>query len=158
VTIIRKIACCPECGALLFKARSVPDLRRFFAVLRKTYDNWPHAVDFQPDSEDHLRGYLLVQAGHRHVEFLPYPEGCDNQAVKALFRMAVEAAFAAMDRRRSHAELRVSQSGVEVITPRSIAFEALTQKEWGPIRESVEAVIERVLSVPIEILLTSKAA
>jgi hypothetical protein len=72
--------------------------------------------------------------------------------------MAVESTLAAVDRRRSYTELRVSAGGVEIITPKSIAFAAVGQKEFNRIREEVEHVIEDAVGVSANELLTARVA
>ena len=57
---------CPHCGCdvtLKDKKRSTPQLRRFFAVIRHAFANWPHSHAFQPKTAEHLRYWLEVQAG-----------------------------------------------------------------------------------------------
>ena len=150
---------CPECGCVLTKPRSLPDHRRFFGLVQKAYEHWPHAQDYQPPSAEHLRAYLLVAAGYHDTEFIAMPEEClGSPAIMALFRSAVEATHAAMSRRRGYSLTRVSAGGIEILTPRSINFETLSQKEFGPIREAVEEIITGVVGVSADQLLRERAA
>jgi hypothetical protein len=155
---VRKISRCPDCGAIL-RGRSLPDMRRFFGVLRKAYQNWPELHEFQPSSEEELRAWCLVRAKYLEVEHVAYPEFAhDDPHIKKIFRLAVEGSFAAIHRRRGYAELRVTAAGIDIITPRSIAFASLSQKEFNPVRDEVEAVIEDALGVTAEQLLQARAA
>ena len=66
---------CPHCGVEIEepkagKPRSVPQHRRYWALVRAAYNHWPSKHRFTPMSEDHLRKWLQVQAGHRIVETL----------------------------------------------------------------------------------------
>lgn len=150
---------CPECGAVFGKARSLPDHKRLFALLRAAYVNWPESFPFQPISEEHLRAWLLVEVNHRDVEFIAYPQGCeDNPALKTLFKLAVEATHAATVRRRGHSFLHVGEAGVEIRTPKSIDFRSVGQREFGAIREAAEAVLETALGVKADQLLRERAA
>ena len=150
---------CPDCGAVFGKGRSLQDHRRLFGLLRAAFDQWPEAHVFRPRDPEHLRAYLLVQAQHTDVASIPFPEDCgENAAVKTLFRLAVEATGAALERKAGFVDYRVSSSGVEVVTPRSIDFRTIGQKEFGPIREAVESLIEEAIGVPAVQLLRARAA
>ena len=150
---------CPHCGAITGKVRSLPDHRRFFGMIGKAFDNWPHDHSYQPPSAEHLRAYLLISAGYVDVEFIPVAEECaQNPAIMAILRHAIEATHAALSRKRGYSLTRVSAAGVEIITPRSINFETLSQKEFGPIRQAVEEILETTLGVTAEQLLREKAA
>jgi hypothetical protein len=150
---------CPECGAVQeTKNRSLPDHRRFFGLLRACFMNWQESHPFQPANDEHLRAWALVEAGYCDVEFIPYPEACNEPAVKALFRLAIEATHAAHSRARAYTFLRVSAGGVEVRWPRSISFKTISQREFSPIREAVEDILSAALGVPADQLLREKAA
>lgn len=149
---------CPECGAVLEKARSLADHRRFFGLLRAAYLNWPEGHPFQPSSEKHLRAWALVEANYCNVEFIPYPEECNEPSVQALFRLAIEATHAAHAKARAFTFLRVSAGGVEVRWARSLSFKTISQKEFAPIREAVEQILELALGCSADQLLREKAA
>ena len=64
---------CPGCGEVLSepkkgKPRSVPQHRRYFALIRAAMNHWPEKHEFRPHSEEHLRKWLQSKAGHRVVE------------------------------------------------------------------------------------------
>lgn len=150
---------CPECGSIIEpKARSLPDHRRTFGLIRAAFLNWPEGHPFQPNCEEHLRAWTLVEAGYCNVEFIPYPEECNDQSVQALFRLAIEATHAAHSRARAFTFLRVSAGGVEVRWARSLSFKTISQREFAPIREAVEQILELALGVPADQLLRSQAA
>lgn len=149
---------CPECGCVLTKSRSGPDHRRFFGLVAKAFDQWPEG-GFVPRDPEHLRAYLLVKVGHTNIRHIPYPDGCEESpALKVLFRLTVESTGKALEDEAGFIDYRLSSGGVEVITSRSIDFRTVGQKAFGPIREAVEAEIERVIGVNAEQLLRSRAA
>ena len=152
-----KLSHCPECGAVLGKPRSLADHRRLFGLLRAAFANWPENHPFQPVDEGHLRAWALVEARYHDVEFIPYPPECDDPAVKTLFKLAIEATSAALNR-RGHAFHRVSTNGLEILSPRSINFQTLSQREFGPLREAVEEILSVALGVTAEQLLRAEAA
>ena len=149
---------CPECGAIFTKRRSAADHRRFFALLAAARLQWPHSHAFQAASDDAFRAWLLIRAGHIDVEHVAYPTYCDTTTAKTIFRAAVESTHAAMDRRRPYSETRVSAHGIDLITARSIDWRTLSQKEFGPIREACEQIIEEIVGVEADRLLKERAA
>lgn len=60
---------CHECGAVQMEEpkhnRSTPQLRRFYAIIRAAYLNWPEQPPsgFRPQNEEHLRRWLEMRAG-----------------------------------------------------------------------------------------------
>ncbi len=153
---------CPHCGALLTRPRSVQDHRRLFGLISKAYDNWPHAHPFQPHSAEQLRAYLLCEAGYSDatpvfVELDCFPETERAHAFQ-LVRLAVEAAIAAALAQGSYAFTRISADTITVFRPRSINFATLSQKDFGPIRDAVEGLIEAAVGVNADQLLKEEAA
>ena len=151
---------CPHCGVVLTKIRSLPDHRRFFGVIAKAWENWPEGYsDFQPSSAEHLRSWLLVKAGYHDVTFVPVEaEVTAHPPIMALVRLAVEASLAAVDQRGGYAIVRVSATGLEILSAKSISFATLGQKEFGQIRQAVEEILESTLGVTADQLLREKAA
>lgn len=54
---------CPNCGQPM-RQRSMDHHKLFFAFIREVYSHWPEAHPFQPRNAEHLRGWLLIEAGH----------------------------------------------------------------------------------------------
>lgn len=144
---------CPHCGAVLTKVRSLPDHRRFFGLIRAAFHHWPENHDFHPDNEEHLRAWLLCKAGYRETVAIPV-EG-DNSIVARLACLAAESAIKAA---RGYAFVRPHSSGLAVISPRSLAFDTLSQKEFSPIRQAVEDVITAETGLDCDQLLQERAA
>ena len=151
---------CPHCGCLLAKARSRPDHNRLFALIDKAFMHWPEGRDFQPQNAEHLRAYLLVRAGHFNAGSIEVPEGyADSPAIRNLYRVAVDSTARALAGPTGYYDLRVTASGIEVLTARSINEQTVVgQKAFGPIREAVEALIEEALGVKAHRLLRENAA
>ena len=132
---------CPECGALLGNKRSLPDHRRFFAMLKPAFKQWPEG-DFAPTSIHHFRSWLLVQAGHSDVAYV------------STIQEAVTAAVG----KDNYAYAQPVGAQIEVIKAKSLSFAALDQKAFGQIREKVEDIIEANIGVPVDQLLRERAA
>jgi hypothetical protein len=149
---IQKADKCPTCGQTRPKRpRSIDDHRRFFGVISAAFQNWPEAHEFQPDSKDHLRSWLLCKAGHRDVTTVPVES--DDPALRKLVVLAVEGSIKAA---RSHAFIRPHGSAIAVFTARSINFETLDQKQFAPLRETVEQIIEAETGIKADDLLKNE--
>ncbi len=148
---------CPHCGGVLGKHRSLPDHRRFFALISAAHAQWPHDHDFKPDSVEHLRKWLITAAGHRDVVEIAVPETEDQPALARLVALSMQSALEAAG---AYAFVRPDPNGgrVAVYKPRSIAWDTITQREFSEIRSAVEDVIEREVGVSAEDLLREKAA
>lgn len=81
---------CPHCGVELTaekkagKPRSVPQHRRYFALIRAAYNHWPDSHAFRPMSEEHLRKWLQAKVGHRIVETVDTTGMTPEQASAAI--------------------------------------------------------------------------
>ena len=155
----RAIHSCPECGCILTKARSSADHRRFFGLLAKAFDAWPEGHEFQGSSIEHFRAYLLVQAGYTSVTTVDLSEiTAANPHLLAAARIAIEEAVAAGLRDGDYVFTRPRGDVVEIVRPKSIDWATLSQKEFSPVREAVETLIEGAIGVPAEQLLREQAA
>lgn len=83
------MAHCPSCGLDLSrqkrgKPRSVPQHKRFFAMIRAAYSHWPEGHRFTPMSDDHLRKWLQAKAGHHIVTTIDTNGMEKNDAIVAI--------------------------------------------------------------------------
>lgn len=151
---------CPNCGFPLTehsKARSLPDHRRFFGLIRATLHHWNEMNDFQPDNEEHLRKWLLCKAGYRDVTMIPCEFAEDQPGVLKLAMLAVEAALKASG---TYSFVRPHGAGLAVFSAKSIAWDKLSQHEFHEIRDAVTAVIEDQTGMKADVILknTEEAA
>ena len=150
---------CPECGCILGKARSLPDHRRLFGLIKVAFANWPESHAFQPANEEQLRAYLLIKGEHARVATVEIPASyAESPKERAAFRDAVAGTSRALAGPSGYYELRVRSDAVEIITADSISFDAVGRREFGAIRDAVEATIELAIGVPAEQLLREQAA
>ena len=132
---------CPHCGCKIdgkTKPRSAPQLRRFFAMLRAMYQHWPEtAAEFQPESEEHLRKFVLIKAGHRETTDIPVTFAEDQPGLTKLTALSIEAALKAAG---AYAFIRPHPDGglVRVFKARSIAFNQMGQAEFNALNDAVE--------------------
>ncbi len=149
---------CPECGCIIDKGRSAQDHRRFFGLIRAAYNQWNESHAFKPSSEEQLRAWALVQAGWTNVATVEIPASYEAGEGRAIFRSAVEGACRAIDGPGGYHELRVNDAALQIVTARTIRWSEVGQREFGRIRDGVEAAIEGALNVTAEQLLRERAA
>lgn len=134
---------CPHCGCGLDpekgKPRSVAQLKRFFAVLRAMFSHWPDGAEFKPESEEHLRKYVIAKAGHRESTDIAIPETEGEPGVTRLIAVAFESAFKWAG---NYAFVRPHPEGglVRIYKAKSIAFPAMGPAEFSKLNDDVEAV------------------
>ena len=134
---------CPHCLCDLDPAkgapRSLPQMRRFFGVLRAMRSHWPESAEFQPETEEHLRTWVLVKAGHRDATDIPVPYAEDQPSVTKLVAISVDGAVRAAG---AFAFIRPHPRGgmVRVFRAKSIAFDKLEQSDFNKLNDQVEAI------------------
>lgn len=147
---------CPHCKQPMKAPRSPADHRRFFGVIRAAFHHWPEAHEFQPDSEEHLRKWLLCKAGYRDVTMIPVEFADDQPGLVKRITIAAESAVKAAG---GYAFLRPHGEGIAVFAAKSIKWDTLDQKQFNAIRDAVESVIESETGLkPDEILKQTEAA
>ena len=130
---------CPHCGCdtavpKLGKPRSVPQHRRYFALIRAALMHWPEGHRFQPAGEDHLRKWLQAKAGYRDVQTIETEGMTPAQAVAAV--------AAVLSRADVHHFVQAVGSKLYVITSKSIAFGELNHLAACVLFDAVAEVIE----------------
>lgn len=136
---------CPRCHAPLTKRRSGPDHRRFFALLFAAFENWPETHEFQPNDSEHLRAWLLCKVGYREAITIPVPSA-DPAVMRAASVMA-EAAFRAF---ASNSFCRNDGKSLVVERAKSISFAELDQRQFAPLRQAIEEVIQAETGIDTE--------
>lgn len=147
---------CPDCGCIFKgpkkrRTRSVAQHRRFFGLIGKAFQHWPHSHEFAPRDAEHLRAWLLVQAGYRDVPQTIRCEDADPERLTAVLRASFQAA-------KSSAFVECQGSKVYVVTPKSLKFEKLSHSQACAVMSVVDGIIEDVIGVPTDSLLEAPAA
>ena len=80
---------CPHCGVEIEakpkgRPRSVPQHRRYFAMIRALFSHWPEDHRFQPATEEHLRKGLQCRAGRAVVKTVDAGAMTKDQLVAAI--------------------------------------------------------------------------
>jgi hypothetical protein len=131
---------CPECGAVLSDPsdHSDPARRRYFAILRETFDSLPdHWRQICPSSE-HLRAYCLVQVGH-----------CDTTVTDCGSKAAAERVAALARGMDSFAVVKISGPCVVVAKARSQRKRVQPKREFLDCAELVYAELEKMVGTNV---------
>lgn len=128
---------CPECGyspKKNAKPRSVPQHRRFFALIKAAMYHWPESHGFKPTSEDHLRKWLTAKAGHRTIQTIDTEGMSVAQATAAISAQVGKSGPWTI---HCHAGTRFYS-----ITPDSIDFDSLPHLAACALFDDVAEIIE----------------
>jgi hypothetical protein len=129
---------CPECGAVIDAAektpRSVPQLRRYFALVRAVYEHWPEHHARQFASAEECRKWLQIRAGH-------YETGAAIPLTGTSKERAVMLAEAAIRAAGSYAEPVIHGDTLVIRRPKSIAFGRLGHAAACRLMADVDEVI-----------------
>lgn len=136
---------CTNCGCVLEpaskgKSRSLPQHARFFGVISTAYDQWPEANEFQPESVDHLRAYLICKAGYRDSTDIAAPYAEDEPGLTRLIALSIEAAIVAAG---GFAFVRHHPDGgvVRVYKAKSLKFKSMGHQEFCALSNAVDDVL-----------------
>ena len=122
-----------------------------FALIHAAYHQWPEDHEYQFEGEEKFRAWLLCKAGWHTARYIDTTGVEDSKVIAA----AIEAAFRAAD---ANAFVRVFGDQVAVFSPRSMAFTEADQREFAPIAQRIEEIIEAEVGVTSDQLLRERAA
>lgn len=127
----------------------MPQHRRLFALVRAAYFHWPEQHPFfHPQSEEHLRKWLIAKAGHRATRSIDTSEMTPDQAVAAI--------SAAMREAGPYAFTSNIGPVFYVMTANSISFEELTHKDACKLYDAMAEIIRMETGMDAEELLKAK--
>jgi hypothetical protein len=128
---------CHICGCsqeLPDERRSVPHLKRYFAMTRVLYSHWPINNDRQFSSSEELRKFLQMKAGHREIAASIPLSGIRKEQAEFLVTVAVRAVG-------SYAFPTFHKDQIIIWKPKSIAFDKMSHMEAIGLFAEVEDVI-----------------
>ena len=105
---------CKCCGQALPAPRNVERHRLLFAILKLALEQWPETHAFRPMSTEHLRSWLLVEAGWCTTRDLEIGGPSKQIAANALRFF--------MDSENGHRFFSMTARGIRERKPKSIAF------------------------------------
>ena len=138
---------CEKCGQGM--GRSYQQLKRLMKLRSVAYKHWPHDHYFQPDSEEHLRAWLIVKAGFAITKEIPLGEALlspkQQDGLEILLRATLQAAGA-------HAFVDLDWRRIIVRSPVSLSY-ATSHKVATEICSAIDEVIYAELGITAETLL-----
>jgi hypothetical protein len=133
------------------RPRSVPQHRRFFAIISAAFQHWPETHERQFSSPDELRRWLTVKAGYRELASEIVLEGVEREIGLAI----AEAAFKASG---GSAVAEIQGGSLLIFKPRSIAFAKMKHADFCGLSERVEKIIYQETGILAEDLIKEKQA
>ena len=116
--------------------RSAPHHRRTFGIIGVAFDNWPKSHEFQPETDDELRSWLTIKAGHGSNKSFTLPADagpieCARVSVLAL----------AEAKQHKHPIIKAWRDRIVVWHADSLAWDKLDQRAFAPIAQAIEEII-----------------
>lgn len=150
---------CPTCGNADPFDRSDEAHGHFFAAVKSAYFQWPERAEFQPTSETHLRGWLLVEAGHKLSMDIDGPKNITVATVRLVRELlreqgGSETALVAM-------RMYQTKTGVRVVVPKSISKSGpkrIGKREFTEVSRKVYEIVEQIVGVPVDQLVKAHVA
>lgn len=140
---------CPHCGCshdAQERPRSLPQLRRYFAMVRAAFSHWPETAEVQFSSEDECRKFLQMSAGWRDVGARIPLVGVNPEHARLLVAAAIKGAGA-------FARPVVHKGELIIWIPRSIKFSTMGPQEFGLLSDAVAVVIKDMTGLDADTLL-----
>lgn len=134
---------CPACDCPVndkAAIRSLPQLRRYFKMIRVALENWPEQHDRQFSDETECRKFLQMAAGHRELAYNMPITGMRREQALMLAEAAIKAAG-------NFAVVNIHNGNLVIWKPKSIAFHKLTHQAACRLFEDVSIEIEKVIGV-----------
>ncbi len=130
---------CPHCGCVLTekdggKPRSVEQIRRYFAMLKIAWTNWPETHAQQFASADEMRAWLQMKAGAREVGAQIPLSGMSKERAMLLAEAAIRGAG-------SFAWPVIHGDVLVIFRPKSISFAKMAHADFCRLSDDVQAVI-----------------
>jgi hypothetical protein len=131
--------------------RSVPQLRRYFALIKAAFHHWPETHERQFASEEECRKWLQMKAGHREIGATIPLTGISKERAMLLAEASIRAAG-------SYAVPTIHGDTLVIHRPRSIAFGKLGHKAACVLFDEVASVIRAETGLDPDALLRETEA
>lgn len=147
---------CPHCGCALTpeeggKARSPDQLRRYFAMIKAAFMQWPEAHPHQFASSEELRAWLQMKAGAREIGAQIPMAGMSKERAMLLAEAAIRGAG-------SYAMPIIHGDTLVIFRPKSVSFAKMPHADFCRLSDDVAAIIEDAVGVPADKLLSERSA
>lgn len=146
---------CPYCASEFdavdpARHRSTLEHRRFFGMIRAAFDNWPEDHEFQPETAEHLRAWLICEASplYRTVETISL-DGAPHEFVAAMMVII----DGLLEREDGFKFCHWRGHRATITRPKSIRFDRMKHGDFHALSEIVAEVIVSALRITIKELL-----
>lgn len=129
--------------------RSAPHHRMFFAAIAEAFTQWPEANEFQPDSQEHLRAWLICRS---HSDFREALATFDLNAMN-FNEMVMAFGKAAAQKRICFPRVDATRGKVYIVAPKSIAWDfekGMSQTEFNRLSGYVSEVLKEETGLSLE--------
>lgn len=143
------------------KPRSMDQHKRFFGLVRAAFHHWPEHMHFQPDSEEHLRAWLICMASpdYRTTNDYSMPNTGHPITNAALMEFTEQIAMNEIGRKgEAFAFKRWIGLTFRVTRPKSIKWNRMLHMKFCTLNNAVEDVIKDVFGVTGDQLLEQHKA
>lgn len=146
---------CPHCGCELVspaggKPRSTDQLRRYFAMIKGAFSNWPEAHPHQFASAEELRAWLQMKAGAREIGAQIPLTGISKERAMLLAEAAIRGSG-------SYAMPVIHGDTLVVFRPKSIAYAKMAHSDFCRLSDDVSEIIREAGIDPDKALKTEAA-
>ncbi len=131
---------CEHCGQPIRSIRNLKRHKLFFAMLRPVYANWPEHHAFKPMTLEHLRAWLLVQAGWCDVTEMTIKMFSPEFVMRVL-------QFFMSDVERQTVFYETHGKVVRKYVPKSISFKSCREVEFEEILQRVIVIAEATTGI-----------
>jgi hypothetical protein len=131
------------------KPRSTPQHRRFFALCKAAFENWPESHDMQFTDATDCRKWLTMKAGWRHM-------ASQSPIIGLKPELAVQIATLAMRAAGAHAVAQFHKGDLIIWVPKSIKFNIMPHQEFCALSDAVSQVIEAETGIMCDSILPPK--
>lgn len=120
----------------------------FFKAISVAYENWPENHEFQPETKDHLRAWLLIEAKQsRTADFI---------GDLVITKKNIAAMAELWDIPINHMRFGRLADGLRVLAPISMKKLMLSKKQFDAAALAVYPIIEAAIGVGVERLVREK--
>ena len=136
-------------------------------MLKKAFEHWPQGASYHPRSEDELRSYLLIKAGHyeHRLHIGPGPHYTPARSITlavhntGLRRISLaEAASSDTVDRTAEKYVKGKNVAVHCYTPKSIAYANMSHAEACKVFSAIDDIVQDVIGVSADDLLKDDPA
>lgn len=142
---------CPTCGHEVKQPRSLEQHRRFFGVVKAAFTHWPESNERQFASEEELRKFLQMKAGHREITARIPLTGIRKEQAIILAEASIRAAGA-------YAVPAVHGAELIIWKPKSIAFDRLSHLAFCELNNAVDEILKAEIGLSGDELLKETEA